>query len=336
MKFVDEAKIHLKAGDGGSGSISFFRGPHLPKGGPDGGNGGRGGSIIIRADENLQSLLDFKFKPQYKAKRGEDGRGKNQNGKSAEDLVLRVPLGTRVTSEDGVLQMDLVTNNQEMVAVQGGKGGKGNTAFKSSTRQAPRIATSGESGEERYIFLELKTLSDVGLVGFPNAGKSSLLRALSAATPKVANYPFTTLRPHLGVIGDQSFVMADIPGLIAGAHKDLGLGHKFLRHISRTKILLFVLSFEESQSLEKSYEHLWHELSEYDSSLRKKPFLMAVNKSDLLESSSEFQKDWTSFKKRHPGALLISATARCGLQDLTRALEAELLVQDEIMLKSNQ
>ena len=335
MRFVDEAKIHLKAGDGGSGSISFFRGPHLPKGGPDGGNGGRGGSIIIRADENLQSLLDFKFKPQYKAKRGEDGRGKNQNGRAGEDLLLRVPLGTRVFSEDAEIDVDLIENQQEVVVAKGGHGGKGNTAFKSSTRQAPRISTPGEPGEERYVLLELKSLSDVGLVGFPNAGKSSLLRALSAATPKVADYPFTTLRPHLGVVGDHSFVMADIPGLIAGAHQDLGLGHKFLRHISRTKILLFVLSFETNIKLEEAYQNLWFELSQFDPGLREKQHLIAVNKSDLLDASPEFQNDWEEFKEKHPAAILISATARCGLDNLRENLEAALSVSDEIMLKFN-
>lgn len=335
MKFIDEARIRVKAGDGGRGCISFYRGPHIPKGGPDGGDGGRGGSIYLEASTNVQTLLDFKYKSQYRARRGEDGRGKNCNGRAAEDIVLLVPLGTHVRSDDGLIDEDLTENGQRILVAKGGEGGKGNTHFKSSTRQAPRISSPPGKGEEREIYLELKVLSDVGLVGLPNAGKSSLLRALSAARPKVGDYPFTTLQPHLGVVGEHSFVLADIPGLIKGAHENLGLGHKFLRHISRSRVLLFLLSFEPGQSLEENLKTLKAELELYDPSMKEKPFLIAVNKSDLLEESQEFKEDWKSFQELHPDAILVSAKHHKGLEELVQKIEERLSAEAQNVVNSN-
>ena len=245
MQFIDEARISVKAGDGGNGCISFRHEKYIPKGGPDGGNGARGGSIIIRADRQLNTLLDFKYKHSYQAERGENGRGKDQEGKSGKDVVVKVPLGTLV--RDALKKkniIDMVHDGDEVVIAQGGKGGRGNGEFATATNQAPRYAEPGTPGEERELILELKLLADVGLVGFPNAGKSTLISVVSAAKPKIADYPFTTLTPNLGLVRyseGKSFVIADIPGLIEGAHEGKGLGIQFIRHIERTRVLLFLI-----------------------------------------------------------------------------------------------
>jgi GTP-binding protein len=283
--FVDYAEIKVKAGKGGNGCISFRREKYVPKGGPDGGDGGKGGDIIFQADPELSTLMDFHYKKFYNAQNGENGRGKNQFGRDGEDLVIKIPSGTIVKDKKSqAILIDLVYPEQTFVVAKGGKGGKGNTHFKSATRQAPRKATSGASGEERELTLELKLLADIGLVGLPNSGKSTLLSQISKARPKIAAYPFTTLTPHLGIVGRreyESFVVADIPGLIEGAHKGKGLGIEFLKHIQRTKILVYLLDVT-AESLEKDYKSLYREMELFDPSLVKKPYIIVLNKIDLL------------------------------------------------------
>lgn len=340
MRFIDEAKIKVRAGKGGNGCMSFFRGPHLPKGGPDGGDGGRGGSIYLEASENVQTLLDFRYKPEYDAPNGEPGMGSDCYGRKGEDIILQVPVGTVVHSDDGVVFEDLTTHGQRVLVAKGGTGGLGNIHFKSSTRQTPRMATPGEPGEERELLLELKVLSDVGLVGFPNAGKSSLLRAFTKATPKVADYPFTTLVPQLGVsLSKESFIIADIPGLISGAHQNVGLGARFLRHISRSRLLLFVLAFDREWTLENALQSLRLELQLFDHKLLERPWMVAVNKSDLLtdESIEEnirhgWQTEWIEFQKQHPSSFLISALHREGLDALQRGIQQALLSKNPAVL----
>lgn len=243
--FIDRARIYVKAGDGGNGCVSFRREKYIPAGGPDGGDGGRGGSVVLIADPNLATLIDFRYRKHFKAENGEHGRGKNQFGKDGEDLLIRVPPGTVVThGETGELIADLAKPGQKLIAAVGGRGGRGNTRFTTSTRQAPAFAERGEKGAELWINLELKLIADVALVGYPNAGKSTLIAAVSAAKPKIADYPFTTLVPNLGVVSlglGQSFVVADVPGLIEGAHRGVGLGHDFLRHIERTRVIVHVV-----------------------------------------------------------------------------------------------
>jgi len=333
MRFIDEAKIKVKGGDGGNGCISFFRGSHMPKGGPDGGDGGRGASIFFEASLNIQTLLDFRYKREYEGGRGEHGMGSDCYGRKADDVVLMVPVGTVVTSDDSEVEADLSEHGQRIMVAKGGTGGLGNIHFKSSTRQAPRMATSGQLGEERELKLELKVLSDVGLVGFPNAGKSSLLSVMTAATPKVANYPFTTLTPQLGVIdSEERFIIADIPGLIPGAHQNLGLGHKFLRHVSRSSLLLYVVSFDRDWGLEENYQKLRLELQLFDHHLLERNSLICINKIDLLEDSSieeevreEWKKQYGEFMAAHPGSVGISALHRTNLAALQKSLSAGLL-----------
>lgn len=283
--FVDQARIYVKAGDGGNGCISFRREKYVPKGGPDGGNGGRGGNVVVRVDPHLRTLLDFRYRRHFRAPNGRHGEGSNRTGASGDDLVIRVPPGTQVyDDETGELLADLVEPGQEAVVARGGRGGRGNAAFATSTNQTPRVAEPGEKGEERWLRLELKLVADVGLVGFPNAGKSTLLARVSAAHPKIADYPFTTLHPNLGVVrvGDYfSFVMADIPGLIEGAHEGKGLGHQFLRHIERTRVLLYLIE-STSSDIKRDYHVLRHELEAYSPVLMQKPALVALTKIDLL------------------------------------------------------
>src|SRR6058998_3620415 len=247
MKFVDEATIEVIAGDGGNGAVSFRREKYVPRGGPDGGDGGRGGSIYAIADRNINTLIDYRYARIHRAKPGEHGRGADQYGRGADDIVLRMPVGTMISDADtGELLADLAGNGQRALIAKGGKGGLGNLHFKSSTNRAPRQSTPGERGEQRRLCLELKLLADVGLLGMPNAGKSTLIRAISAARPRVADYPFTTLAPQLGVVRTdegRSFVVADIPGLIEGAAEGSGLGHRFLRHLQRTRLLLHLVDF---------------------------------------------------------------------------------------------
>ena len=288
MKFVDEATIRVHAGNGGNGCASFRREKFIPFGGPDGGDGGAGGSVWLVADEGLNTLVDFRHQRACRAKRGENGMGRQMSGKGGEDLLIRVPVGTVVINVDTEEEIgDLTENQARLLVAQGGHGGQGNIHFKSSVNRAPRKATSGTAGEERELRLELKVLADVGLLGFPNAGKSTLIRAVSAATPKVADYPFTTLQPHLGVVRietDKSFVIADIPGLIEGAAEGAGLGIQFLKHVARTSLLLHVVDmapFGESDPAEQ-IRAIEQELKRFDPELLKRPRWLVFNKADLV------------------------------------------------------
>ena len=294
--FVDYAKIYVKGGDGGNGIVAFRREKYVPMGGPAGGDGGRGGNVVLVADEGLSTLMDFKYRRHFKAERGAHGQGKNMHGASGEDLVIRVPVGTVVRDDStGEVLADLIQPGQEVIVARGGRGGRGNARFVSSVNRAPNIAENGEPGEERWIRLELKLLADVGLVGFPNAGKSTLISVISAAKPKIADYPFTTLVPNLGVVQTrhhESFVVADIPGLIEGAHQGAGLGHDFLRHIERTRVLVFVLDTAETEGRDclQDYLVLRQELEAFNPELAARPFLIAANKMDLPEAQANLKK----------------------------------------------
>ncbi|HHN66406.1 MAG TPA: GTPase ObgE [Nitrospirae bacterium] len=287
MKFVDYARIHVKAGDGGRGCVSFRREKFIPRGGPDGGDGGRGGHVIIEADPQLYTLLDHKYRKTYKAKNGQHGMGKKMHGRDGEDLVIRVPVGTVVKDAlTGEVMADLDRAGSRVIVARGGKGGLGNAHFATPTRQAPRYAQPGQKGEERDIILELKLIADVGLVGLPNAGKSTFISKVSAARPKIADYPFTTLRPYLGVvkIDDlKSFVVADIPGLIKDAHKGAGLGYQFLRHIERTKILLHLVDVSDLTAGDpvENLEQVTQELRLYNEDLLRRPQIIAATKMDI-------------------------------------------------------
>ena len=288
MKFFDEAAIEVIAGDGGNGAASFRREKYIPRGGPDGGDGGAGGSIWAVADRNINTLIDYRYARIHRAKRGENGRGADQYGKGAEDIILRMPVGTVISTEDGERLADLATDGARFLVAKGGKGGLGNLHFKSSTNRAPRQFTKGEEGEQRKLKLELKVLADVGLLGMPNAGKSTLIRAISAARPKVADYPFTTLAPNLGVVRTseaRSFVVADIPGLIEGAAEGAGLGHRFLRHLARTRLLLHLVDLApldtESDPVHDA-RAIVKELKLYDEALYDKPRWLVLNKLDLI------------------------------------------------------
>jgi len=289
VKFVDEALIEVFAGDGGNGAVSFRREKYVPRGGPDGGDGGRGGSIVIRADRNLNTLIDYRYARIHRAGNGEKGRGADQYGRGAEDIVLRVPVGTVISDADSEEPIaDLALDKQSALVARGGRGGLGNLHFKSSTNRAPRQSTPGEKGEHRRLRLELKVLADVGLLGMPNAGKSTLIRAISAARPKVAEYPFTTLAPNLGVVRvdhNRGFVVADIPGLIEGAAEGAGLGHRFLRHLQRTRLLLHVIDLapaDGSADPVADARAIVRELKRYDASLGGKPRWLVLNKVDLI------------------------------------------------------
>ncbi len=285
MKFLDQVKIKVKGGDGGSGSPSFRREKFVEFGGPDGGDGGNGGSIILKSERNLNTLIDFRYQQHFKAERGGDGKGKKQTGKSGKNLYLKVPIGTQVFEEDNkTLIYDFKIQNDEFVAAIGGKGGIGNTRFKSSTNRAPRKFTKGLKGEEFWIYLQLKTIADIGIIGLPNAGKSSLLASVTRATPKIANYKFTTINPNLGVISydNKEVTLADIPGLIEGAHSGVGLGTKFLKHIERCKTLLHLIDVNE-KDLIYSYKQVREELRKYSKELIKKKELIIFNKIDLID-----------------------------------------------------
>jgi GTP-binding protein len=285
--FLDEARVYVKGGDGGNGIIAFRREKYVPQGGPAGGDGGRGGNVIFQADEGLRTLIDFRYNRHFKAARGQHGQGKNMHGAWGQDLLVRVPVGTLVKDADsGDIIADLTTHGQQALVAQGGRGGRGNARFSTSVNRAPTIAENGEPGEERWLLMELKLLADVGLVGFPNAGKSTLISRISAARPKIADYPFTTLTPNLGVVETRerdSFVVADIPGLIAGAHEGAGLGHGFLRHIERTRVLLYILDAAETDGRDvlQDYQTLRHELGSHNSQLLQRPALIVANKMDL-------------------------------------------------------
>lgn len=297
--FVDRAKIWIKSGKGGDGAVSFRREPYVPEGGPDGGNGGRGGDIIFLADRNLHTLMDFRYKRKYEAEAGQNGMRRNRFGKSGEDLIIRVPVGTMIIDEEtNLLMKDLAADGESFIAAKGGKGGKGNVHYKTSVRQAPNFAEAGGFSKERTVILELKLLADVGLVGFPNVGKSSLLAVTTKAKPKIADYHFTTIDPNLGVVQvyDTDFVIADIAGIIEGAGKGAGLGFRFLKHIERTKVLIHVVdvSGSEGRNPIDDFEKINKELSDYSENLAKKPQVIAANKMDLID---EDNPGYLAFKK---------------------------------------
>ena len=309
MKFLDQVKIYIKAGNGGDGSPSFRREKFIEFGGPDGGDGGKGGSVILKAEQNLNTLIDFRYQQHHKAKRGENGAGQNRTGKSGEDLILKVPLGTQVFEEDNkTLIYDFTKISEEFVAAAGGKGGLGNTRFKSSTNRAPRKFTKGTQGEEFTIWLQLKTIADIGIIGLPNAGKSSLLASVTNANPKIANYQFTTLNPNLGVASydDKEITIADIPGLIEGAHKGTGLGIQFLKHIERCKSLLHLIDIT-SEDLKKSYQQVKNELKKYSNKLTKKKELIVLNKIDLIDEK-EVNHIIKDFKKNTKSEVIALST----------------------------
>lgn len=322
MPFLDEAKIHVRSGRGGRGCISFRREKFRPKGGPDGGDGGRGGDIVIEASPQVQSLLDYSFKKQFKARPGRHGEGNDRHGADGEDLVLRVPVGTLVRdAQSGEVLADLTCAGQRVVVAKGGRGGKGNARFATSTRQVPRFSLPPGEGEERWVLLELKIMADVGLVGLPNVGKSSLLARVSSARPKVASYSFTTLNPHLGVVESQEgerMVMADLPGLVEGAHRGVGLGLKFLKHVERTRLLLYVLDLDparETKPLE-DFQMLLHEVGMYQPGLLQRPCLVALNKADLPGARSRAGEIRDVLGKESIGCYEVSALTGEGVQEL--------------------
>jgi len=309
MKFLDQVKIYVKAGDGGDGSPSFRREKFIEYGGPDGGDGGKGGSIILKSERNLNTLIDYRYQQHHKAKRGENGMGQNRTGRSGEDLILKVPLGTQVFEEDNkTLIYDFTKSGEKFVAATGGKGGLGNTRFKSSTNRAPRKFTKGTIGEEFTIWLQLKTIADIGIIGLPNAGKSSLLASITNASPKIANYQFTTLNPNLGVASydDKEITIADIPGLIEGAHEGTGLGIQFLKHIERCKTILHLIDITVN-NIEKAYTQVKTELLSYSPDLIKKKELIVLNKIDLVEEKIA-KKIANDFSKKINGEILLLST----------------------------
>ncbi len=322
--FIDEATITLKSGDGGDGCVSFRREKYAPLGGPDGGDGGDGGSVRLKADANLATLVDFRYKSRIEAARGGHGRGKGLTGARGEDAIVRLPPGTVVRGEGDRVIADLVEPGQEIVLLKGGRGGRGNARFARPTNQAPRRADRGRPGREQEVRLELKLLADAGLVGFPNAGKSTLVSRLSAARPKVADYPFTTLEPNLGIVrfGDyDSFVLADLPGLIEGAHDGRGLGLRFLRHVERTRVLLFTID-ASGEDPEAAFEALRQELRQYEASLLEKPFAIAYTKADLLGPRSE---DFEPPIPSDAPSFLISSVSGRGLPQLVSWLGSQVL-----------
>jgi GTP-binding protein len=299
MKFLDQAKIYIKAGNGGSGSASFRREKFIEYGGPDGGDGGNGGSIIVESDRNLNTLIDFRYAQHFKAQHGKPGSKRNKTGANGKDLVLKVPVGTQIFEEDNnTIIYDFTKNKEKYLVASGGKGGLGNVRFKSSTNRAPKKKTNGKLGEEFWIWLQLKVIADIGIIGKPNAGKSSLLAALTRAKPKIANYPFTTINPNLGVTyyNGKEVTLADIPGLVEGAHKGIGLGDKFLRHIERCKVLLHLIDISEKDLL-SVYKKIKFELSTYDKNLANKKEIIFFNKSDLLDEK-EISKKLSEFKRK--------------------------------------
>ena len=285
MKFLDQVKIYIKAGNGGDGSPSFRREKFIEFGGPDGGDGGNGGSVVLISERNLNTLIDYRYQQHHKAQRGENGAGQNRTGKGGDDLILKVPIGTQVFEEDNkTLIYDFKKEGEKFVAAAGGKGGLGNTRFKSSTNRAPKKFTKGTKGEEFTIWLQLKTIADIGIIGLPNAGKSSLLAAITNANPKIANYKFTTLNPNLGVAqyDDKEVVLADIPGLVEGAHEGVGLGIQFLKHIERCKSLLHLIDIT-NLDIKESYDQVKKELANYSSEMMKKKEIVVLNKTDLVD-----------------------------------------------------
>lgn len=322
--FIDYATIYVKAGKGGNGIVSFRREKYIPKGGPDGGNGGDGGNVIFRADKHLNTLLDFRYKKHYKAGDGENGKSSNKYGKKGEDVIIRVPCGTVIkdaTTDE--LLADLVFDKQEAIIARGGKGGRGNAEFATSTNQAPRFAEKGKIGEEKKIELELKLLADVGLVGFPNAGKSTLISVISAAKPKIADYPFTTLVPNLGIVKVdefKSFVVADMPGLIEGAHIGKGLGIQFLRHIERTRVIAFLIDCT-SEDIKESYQILKNEIKLFNKEMISKPQIVVITKIDLIDKTQLDKIKKIKFNdKQIKNIFYISAVTNSGIPELIKSM----------------
>ena len=322
MKFLDQVKIYVKAGNGGSGSPSFRREKFVEFGGPDGGDGGKGGSVILISERNLNTLIDYRYQQHFKAERGKDGSGKKKTGKGGEDLYLKVPLGTQVFEEDNkTLIYDFKSQKEEFLVASGGKGGFGNTRFKSSTNRAPKKFTKGGQGEEFWIWLQLKTIADIGIIGLPNAGKSSLLASMTSANPKIANYKFTTINPNLGVASydDKEVTLADIPGLIEGAHTGTGLGIKFLKQIERCKTLLHLIDITEDD-LFISYNQVRKELSKYSKDLVKKKEIVVLNKTDLIDEEEKKDKIKKLKNKLKKNIFLMSTMDKKSVSDIKSKL----------------
>ncbi|KXZ40133.1 GTP-binding protein [Alkalithermobacter thermoalcaliphilus JW-YL-7 = DSM 7308] len=346
--FIDKARIFVKGGKGGNGAVAFRREKYVPAGGPDGGDGGRGGSVIFEVDEGLRTLMDFKYKTKYVASSGEDGKSKSKHGKSGEDLVLKVPPGTIIRDEETNLVIaDLKNHKDKAVVARGGKGGRGNNHFTTSVRQAPTFAEAGREGEERWIILELKLIADVGLLGFPNVGKSTFLSIVTSAKPKIANYHFTTLTPNLGVVqtkyGD-SFVLADIPGLIEGASEGVGLGHDFLRHVERTKVLIHIVDISgmEGRDPIDDFEKINDELKKYNQKLASRPQVVVANKIDLLDSKDDYEIFKQEIESRGYKVFAMSAATREGVDDvinyvanLLKEVEDIQIISEEEMMKED-
>lgn len=340
--FVDKAKIYVKAGDGGDGIISFRREKYVPNGGPAGGDGGRGADIIFRVDEGLRTLMDFRYQRHFKAPRGEKGRNKSQHGANAENMIVRIPPGTVILDEDsGEVLADLTRHGQQVVVARGGRGGRGNIRFATPNNPAPELAENGEEGEERYIVLELKVMADVGLVGFPSVGKSTLLSVVSAAKPKIGAYHFTTITPNLGVVGvgeGRSFVMADLPGLIEGAHEGIGLGHEFLRHVERTRIIIHVVDMSGSEGRDpfEDWVKINDELKLYNPVLAERPQIVAANKMDMPESEENLEQFMQKVREVQPDIEImpISSLTRKGIQELLyRAADLLDQIPDEVVVE---
>jgi GTP-binding protein len=317
--FVDYVKIFVKAGDGGRGIVSFRREKFVPKGGPDGGNGGRGGNIVVRASKDENTLRLFRFKRKFVAQNGSSGGSNNRTGASGEDTIIKVPVGSIIKDLDGNILADLDKDKDEVVIAKGGRGGKGNASFATSTNRTPRYAQDGQKGEEKELILELKLIADVGLVGFPNAGKSSLVRAVSNAKPEIANYPFTTLKPHLGYVyfNDKDFVIADIPGIIEGAHEGKGLGLQFLRHIERTSILLFVIDILDNPK--EAFEKLLLELKQYNKDILNKKMAVVINKIDLIDDFESYRDMFRNYP-----LFFISALNKTNIKELLQWISENL------------
>ena len=330
--FIDYAEIELTAGNGGDGAVAFRREKYVPKGGPSGGNGGKGGSVIVEAHHNLFTLLDFRYKKKYKAQNGQPGAGGRKDGKNGDDVIIKVPVGTIIKdSKTDEILFDLNEDGKIAVVVKGGKGGKGNSNFATPTNQTPRFAENGKPGGVIKVVLELKLIADVGLVGFPNAGKSTLISTISAARPKIADYPFTTLEPNLGIVqykDYKSFTVADIPGIIEGAHEGKGLGLKFLRHIERTKILLFLIDIT-SEDYQNDFEVLFSELKNYSNALAKKKKIIALSKSDLVTEEDIRKLEKKKIKGNRSSFIILSSATQSGIDKLLDKIWKTLHGDDE-------
>ena len=322
MKFLDQAKIYLEAGDGGNGCLSFRREKYIEFGGPNGGDGGNGGNIIFKAVKNLNTLIDFRYQQHFRAEKGRGGEGSERTGRSGKDLIIKVPVGTEILAEDKeTVLADMVNDGEEILIAKGGRGGFGNAHYKTSTNQAPERADPGTPGEKLAVWLRLKLIADIGLVGFPNAGKSTLLSVLTAARPKIANYPFTTLHPNLGVfyVYDKEYVIADLPGLIEGASDGVGLGHRFLGHAERCRVILHLID-GTSEDVVESYKTIEAELKNYGEKLLKKPEIVVLNKIDSLSEDEVAEKVKLLKKASKKEVIAISGVAKIGLDDLKRAI----------------